>query len=146
MVTNGRKSVKMKDILKLAQSLGAAIAESEEIKTFKEMEKIYFESESAQKAMEEYEETRAKMTVKAKETGMTPESLELFQNEMQGAMEKLLQNKTVKEYLDAKSKFNEVLTKVNSIITFCIQGEEQNLAQEGTSSCSGNCSRCSGCH
>ena len=146
MVFNGRKSVKMKEILELAQNLGTAIAESEELKAFKEMEKIYFESESAQKAMQEYEETRAKMTVKAKETGMTPESLELFQNEMQSAMEKLLENKTVKEYLDAKSAFNDVLTKVNSIINFCIEGEEQNLAQESAGSCSGNCSRCSGCH
>ena len=110
------------------------------------MEKIYFESEEARAAMQEYEETRAKMTVKAKETGMTPESLQLFQEEMRTAMDKLMENNTVKEYLEAKSAFNDVLTKVNSVISFCVQGEEQDMATESTGSCSGNCSRCSGCH
>jgi len=136
----------MKEILELAKKLGDAIADCEEIRTFKEMEKIYFEDESAQKAMSEYEETRAKMTVKAKETGMTPESLELFQKEMRSSMDKLLENKTVKEYLDAKSAFNDIVTKVNSIISFCIQGEEQDMATSSSGSCSGNCSSCSSCH
>ena len=65
----------MKEILELAQKLGQAIAESEELKTFKEMEKIYFESEEAQNSMKEYEETRAKMTVEAKEKGISREKL-----------------------------------------------------------------------
>lgn len=136
----------MKEILELAQKLGTAIAESDELRAFKEMEKIYFESEDAKKSMQEYEDTRAKMTVKAKEKGMTPESLQLFQKEMQAAMEKLTENKTVKEYLEAKSAFNNILTKVNSIISYCVQGEEQDMAKEGSGSCSGNCSHCSGCH
>lgn len=135
----------MKEILELAQRLGNAIADSEEIKNYKEMEKIYFESEEAQLAMQNYEETRSKMTVKAKEEGMTPESLKLFQSEMQAAMEKLVENKTVKEYLDAKAAFNDVLNKVNSIIAYCVQGEEQGIV-EGGGGCSGNCSQCSSCH
>ncbi len=136
----------MKEILELAQKLGEAIAESEAVKTYREMEKIYFESEDAQKAMQEYEETHAKMMVEAQKTGMTPESMQLFQQKMQAAMEKLMQNKTVKEYLDAKSDFNDIFTKVNSIIAYCVQGEEQNMATGASGSCSGNCGSCRGCH
>ena len=136
----------MKEILELAQRLGEAIAESETVKTYREMEKIYFESEDAQKAMQEYEETHAKMMVEAQKTGMTPESLALFQEKMQSAMEKLTENKTVKEYLDAKADFSDIFTKVNSIISYCVQGEEQNMATEASGSCSGNCGSCRGCH
>ena len=148
MVIDGRKSTgeDMNEILELAQKLGQKIAESEELKNYKEMQKIYFESAEAQKAMKEYEDTRMKMTVKAKESGMTPETLELFEKEMQGAMEKLTQNKTVKEYLDAEAAFKDVITKVNSIMAYFIQGEEQNLAAESSGGCSGNCSSCRGCH
>lgn len=148
MVIGGRKSigVNMNEILELARALGEKIADSKELKTFKEMQKIYFESETAQKAMKEYEDTRMKMTVKAQETGMTPESLELFEKEMQGAMEKLTANKTVKEYLDAESAFKDVITKVNSIIAYFIQGEEQNMAAQSSGGCSGNCNSCRGCH
>ena len=135
----------MKEILELAQKLGEKIAESETVKTYKEMEKIYYESKDAQLAMQDYEETRAAMTVKAKETGMTSESLALFQEEMQAAMAKLTENKTVKEYLEAKSDFNDIFTKVNSIIAYCVQGEEQNMATESQGRCSGNCSSCSAC-
>ena len=136
----------MKEILELAQNLGTAIAECEEVKTYKEMEKIYFESEEAQKAMQEYEEKRAAMTVKAKEMGMTPESMQLFQEEMQKAMEKLMENKTVSNYLEAQSAFNDILTKVNSIMAYCIQGEDQNMATSSSGACSGNCGSCHGCH
>lgn len=136
----------MSEILELARALGEKIAECEELKTFKEMQKIYFESESAQKCMREYEETRSKMAVKAQEMGMTPEALELFEKEMQSAMEKLTANKTVKEYLDAESAFKDIITKVNSIIAYFVQGEEQNIAQEASGGCSGNCSSCRGCH
>lgn len=134
----------MEKILELAQNLGQAIADSEEIKVFHEMEKIFYEDKEAQHVMNEYEETRAKMTVKAKETGMTPESLKLFQEEMKKSMDKLMSNRTVKEYLEAKSNFNEIIKKVNAIISFCIQGEDQEIASEG--GCSGNCSSCGGCH
>ena len=136
----------MNEILELAQKLGEKIAESEELKTFKEMQKIYFESAEAQKAMKEYEDTRMKMAVKAQQDGMTPETLELFEKEMQSAMEKLTENKTVKEYLDAETAFKDIITKVNSIIAYFVQGEEQNMAQEASGGCSGNCSSCRGCH
>ena len=134
----------MKEILELAQKLGEKIAESEEIKTFREMEKIYFEDETAQEVMKTYEAERAQMTIKAKETGMTPETLQMFQSQMKESMDKLMANATVREYLEAKSNFNEIVQKVNSIISFCIQGEDQEMAAEG--GCSGNCSSCGGCH
>ena len=134
----------MNEILELAQKLGEKIAESEEIQAFKEMEKIYNEDETAKKVMEEYEKERAQMTVKAKETGMTPESLVMFQTEMKKSMDKLMSNKTVCNYLEAKSAFNDIIKKVNAIISFCIQGEEQELASEG--GCGGNCSSCGGCN
>lgn len=136
----------MKEILELAQKLGEKIAACEEIKAYQEMEKIYFESEEAQNAMREYEEKRAKITVRAKEVGMTPDSLKEFQQEMKSAMDKLMENKTVKEYLEAKAAFNDILTKVNSIISYCVQGEEQDMVAGTSGSCSGNCSSCSGCH
>ncbi len=134
----------MKEILDLAQELGQKIADSEETKTFREMEKIFYEDENAQNLMKDYEAERASLTVKAKEMEMTPENLKFFQEEMKKSMDKLMGNKTVREYLEAKSNFNNIITKVNSIISFCIQGEEQNLASEG--GCSGNCSSCGGCH
>ena len=134
----------MNEILELAQKLGQAIADSDEIRTFHEMEKIFFGDEEAQRVMEEYEKERAAMTVKAKEGGMTPENLQLFQTEMKKSMDKLMANATVREYLEAKSTFNDIIKKVNSIISFCIQGENEEMAAEG--GCSGNCGSCGGCH
>lgn len=134
----------MNEILELAQKLGQAIADSNEVKEFREMEAIFYGDEEAQRVMNEYEAERAAMTVKAKESGMTPETLQMFQQEMKKSMDKLMQNATVRAYLEAKSNFNEIVEKVNSIISFCIQGVDQEMAAEG--GCSGNCSSCGGCH
>ena len=45
----------MNNILEMAQNLGQAIADSEEMKVFHEMEKIFYEDEEAQRVMNEYE-------------------------------------------------------------------------------------------
>ncbi len=134
----------MNEILELAQKLGQAIADCEEIKTFQEMEKIYFADEEAQRVMSEYEAERAAMTVKAKDMQMTPDNLQMFQTEMKKSMDKLMANATVREYLEAKSNFNDIMKKVNAIISYCIQGENEEMAAEG--GCSGNCGSCGGCH
>ena len=55
------------------------------------------------------------------------------------AFEKLCENAPlVREYVDAKAKFDAVVNQVNTIINFYITGS--------TGDCTHDCSTCGGCH
>lgn len=129
----------MSEILEKARELGTMMAESNELKHFRAMEAVFYSDEEAQKVLNHYQARREEITAKMRETEMSPEALRSFQEELQGCMAELTANKVVNDYLEAKSAFNKVVTQVNSIISYCIEGEEE-------SGCGGNCSGCSGCH
>lgn len=129
----------MSEIFNKANELGKMLADSNELKHFRAMEAVFYSDEEAQKVFNKYQEKREAITGKMHETEMTPEALRSFQEQLQACMVELTTNKVVNDYLEAKSAFNQVITKVNSIISYCIEGEEK-------SGCSGSCSSCSGCH
>ena len=130
----------MENILKKAHELGELLAASTELAEFQEMETTFFSDEAAQAAVAEYEKKSAELSKEMHSTAMTAEKLEAFRQKMNENMAELTQNATAKAYLEAKSKFNRIITQVNEILGYHIRGEEQN------GGCSGNCSGCSGCH
>jgi len=72
--------------------------------------------------------------------GMTPEKLNGFREKMNEIMAELTKNATAREFLEAQSAFNKVISGVNEVLAYHIRGEEE------AGGCSGNCSGCSGCH
>ncbi|MBR5157748.1 MAG: YlbF family regulator [Clostridia bacterium] len=128
----------MSQIYEKARELGMMIAESNEIKHFKALETVFLGDEEAQKVLNDYQMRREEITKEMRETDMTPETLKGYQEELQACMAKLVENKVVNDYLEAKSAFNNLITQVNTIISFCVEGEQEE--------CGGNCAGCSGCH
>ena len=90
--------------------------------------------------LKEYEAKSTALSEEMRGATMTPEALESFRTRMAENMQVLTQNATAREYLEAKSAFNKIITSVNEIIGYHIRGEQ------AADSCSGNCSGCSGCH
>ena len=130
----------MEDILQKAHELGELLATSKELARYQEQELSFQSDETAQAAVSEYERKSAELAEEMRSGSMTPEKLETYRNRMNENMAELTKNATAREYLEAKSAFNRVITQVNEILSYHIRGEEQG----GT--CSGNCSGCQGCH
>lgn len=59
---------------------------------------------------------------------------------------RLMENENMKAYQAAKAELDEVLGRVNRILTLSAQGEDPQKADVELSGCSGNCSSCAGCH
>lgn len=49
-------------------------------------------------------------------------------------------------YNQAKESFDKLLSEINTVITFCANGEDPDTCPTEKSSCSGSCGSCSGCH
>lgn len=129
----------MNDIIEKAKELGQLIAESEELRAMQACEERQSADPDAARLLEEYQQKRADITSRMKGEEMTPEALKGFQAEIQAAMDTLTANQAVREYLEAKARFSQLMMQVNSVISFCVKGEEA----EGD--CSGNCGSCGGC-
>lgn len=69
------------------------------------------------------------------------EKMAQTEKEMKEIYGKIMANKTMAEYAEAKKDMDELVGHINSIIQMSISGEVD--SGEG---CSGNCSSCGGCH
>lgn len=130
---------KMEEILQKAHELGELLATSKELARYQEQELAFNSDETAQAAVSLYEQKSAALAEEMRTGAMTPEKLESFRTKMNENMQELTKNATAKEYLDAKSAFNQVIVQVNEILSYHIRGGESD-------GCSGNCSGCNHCH
>ena len=130
----------MSIVLEKAKELGMLIAESDEIKAFQLAEKIFMSNEEAQKLLSEYEQKRVDITNQMRQPGLTPEKLGELRGEIQESMLSIKENEIVNQYIETKTTFNQLINRINSIISYCIKGDD-----EGGCS-SGSCSSCKGCH
>ncbi|MBE7047781.1 MAG: YlbF family regulator [Ruminococcaceae bacterium] len=130
----------MDEILQKAHELGELLAASTELARYQEQEIAFQTDESAQAAVTEYEKKSTQLAEEMRSGSMTPEKLDAFRKQMNENMAELTKNATAREYLEAKSAFNRVITQVNEILGYHIRGEEQD------GNCSGHCSSCKGCH
>ena len=68
------------------------------------------------------------------------EGLSKIENELKEVYAKIMANKAMIEFTEAKKEMDEMVGHINSIIQVSISGE----VDEG--GCAGNCASCSGCH
>jgi len=128
------------DIFEKARELGQMLAASEQNQRVIHAEIAQTNDEEAQKLLMHYNEKRKEIARKMKEGQSGPEEMEAFRNELQNEFNVLLENKNIKEYIEAKKSFDQLVRTVNDILNYYITGEEK-------SGCSSrSCSGCSGCN
>ena len=127
------------ETLEKARELGMMIAESDEFKKLKETEQAQLADADAQQMMADYNAKREEFAQIASRDDLTKEDWEKLNMDAQAEFIKLCQNENIKNYLDANQLFQDLISKVNSIIAHFVRGDDD-------SGCSGSCSSCSGCH
>lgn len=129
----------MDSVLDKARELAIAMTESEEYLAYKEAESIQLSDQEACKMLADYRVTQDALAKRAAADGVTKEELEAIQAEAQASFDSLLQNVSIKNYLEAQNKFTNLVSQVNNIISYFVSGKN-------SGGCSGNCGSCGGCH
>ena len=127
------------DILDAAKEIGIALEQSEEFKQLDEATKIQNNDDEAQRLIGEYNLVRLQLMQKMQGKDMTDEQLNQIRMQLADEFDKLMQYEIIKNYIDAKEKFDNLYNKVKNVIDFYASGEK-------SGGCSGNCSTCGGCH
>ena len=131
----------MTKIIELAHSLGEEIAKSEEIKNLQSAKDAFDKDSDLQAMMSEYEADRrllgeefSKSDAEADQKAIADLRARLGElNALIGA------NETYKFFAKAQAAMDALMADVNGEIRFCITGERP-------STCTHDCSTCSGCH
>ena len=130
----------MTKIIELAHALGEEIAKSQEIENL-EVAKGAFETDAAiQEKMKEYEAERMLLGEEfAKAEGADKEVIEKLKARISELAAEISKSESYIAFQAAQEAMNALMADVNAEIKFCITGERP-------SSCTHDCSTCSGCH
>lgn len=123
-------------IFEKTRELGEMIQNCDEMKAYKAAEAAQKEDEATQEHMKEFNMNRLNLARDMQNGKISREDAVAKNNE---AFEALCEKAPlVREYVDAKAKFDAVVNQVNTIINFYITGS--------TGDCTHDCSTCGGCH
>ena len=124
------------DIFEKTRELGEMIQVCEEMKAVKAAELAQSEDETAQTLMKEFNLSRMNLARDMQSGKITRE--EAIKKNDEAFEEICKKSETIRNFIDAKKAFDEVLSQVNQILNFYITGQDPN--------CTHDCSTCGGCH
>ncbi len=124
------------DILEKTRELGQMICDSDEMKAFREAEELQAQDEVAQSVMQEYNIKRMNLARDMQNGKITRE--EAIAENTKAFDEVLEKSPAIKNYVEAKKTFDNLVNQVNRIINYYITGEDPD--------CTHDCSTCGGCH
>lgn len=124
------------NIMEKTRELGEMIQNSEEMKAYKAAEAAQKSDEITQEHMKDFNLNRLNLA-RDMQNGKISREDAVEQNNK--AFDELCEKAPlIREYVDAKAKFDALVKQVNQIINFYITGQ--------TGDCTHDCSTCGGCH
>ena len=126
-------------IFELASMLGKALKEDERLVKLEEAKKAYEECGELQKKMVEYEVQQKALQQEITKPERDTIFIDVIQKRIDTLYAEIMADATFQALNEAQAAVNELMNAVNSTITYQITGEQP-------SSCTHNCSTCSGCH
>lgn len=124
-------------VIEKANELGQLIRECPEMKALTDAEAAQAKDEAAQELIKEFNLKRMNLARDMQEGKLTQEEAIKKNNE---AFEEMVEkSESIKAYVEAKKKFDNLLNGVNNIINLYITGEQ-------AGGCTHDCHSCSGCH
>ena len=127
------------EIFEIAAMLGKALKEDERLVKLEAAKKNYQESMDLQKKLVEYEVQQKALQQEITKPERDTVFIDVIQKRIDTLYQEIMADPIFMALNEAQAEVNELMNAVNNTITFHITGEEP-------SSCTHNCSTCSGCH
>ena len=123
-------------IKEMAHELGKLIKESPVMAAMDKAEEIQKNDENAQTLLQEFNMKRMNLA-RDMQSGKIQQA-EAIQKNTEAFSQMVEKSETIRDYVEAKKAFDQMVQEVNSIINYYITGQEPG--------CTHNCSTCGGCH
>ena len=132
------------EVIKKARELGAAIQATEEYKNFIAAKERNDADEELQKQIAEFNLLKMQYDAEMQKEDPDKEKIQQINTDITALYSTIIGGKSMTEYNEAYTAYNELCTKISNIILMCQNGEDPETCEP--SSCTGNCGTCGGCH
>lgn len=135
------------DIIEMTRQLGHAIQEDERYVAYNAARLASDNDDKLQQLIGEFNLKRLAISNEAGTNTPDNEKMQALNTELRAVYAEIMSNEHMKAYDNAKSALDELLQRVNAIISQSAEGENPDTADfDASASCGGNCSSCGGCH
>ena len=132
------------DIIEKTRELGKLIQEEEAYKKLHDAEYNADNDSELQELIKEFNLKRLQINTETQKTNKDSEKIQELNSEMQKIYANIMSNQNMIDYNSAKQEFDQITTRIMTILQNCAQGEDPETT-DYTPSCSGSCSTCGGC-
>lgn len=133
------------DLIKTTRELGKLIQQEESYVNLKTAEKNADEDNTLQELINEFNLKRLSINNETQKAEKDAEKIKTLNEEMQKVYADIMSNENMIAYNESKQAFDQIMTRVMTIIQNCADGADPETT-DYTPSCSGSCSTCGGCH
>lgn len=135
------------DIIGLARELGRQIQQSDAYLRYNLARQAADEDKELQKLIADFNMVRVEAAAESAkpEDEKDNDLIRAKNTEMMDLYNKIMTNKNMKGYNEAKDGIDAVVNRVTAIIAQCAEGEDPDTTDYDPSSCSGSCGSCGGC-
>lgn len=132
------------DIIAKTRELGKMIQQEESYINLQTAEKNADADQALQDLINEFNLKRLSINNETQKAEKDNEKIAELNSEMQKVYADIMSNENMIAYNEAKKDFDQLMTRVMTIIQNCSQGEDPETT-DYTASCSGSCATCGGC-
>ena len=133
------------DIIEKARELGKLIHQEESYIALQKAQADADADMDLQNLIGDFNMKRMSINNEASKKDKDSEKLALLNSQMREDYSKIMSNKNMIAYNEAKDAFDMVANRVLAIVQQSAEGADPETADYSTSSCSGSCSTCGGC-
>ena len=133
------------DIIEKARELGKLIQQEESYIALQKAQADADADMELQNLIGDFNMKRMSINNEASKKVKDSDKLALLNSQMREDYSKIMSNKNMIAYNEAKDAFDMVANRVLAIVQQSAEGADPETADYSTSSCSGSCSTCGGC-
>lgn len=133
------------DIIEKARELGKLIQQEESYIALQKAQADADADMDLQNLIGDFNMKRMSINNEASKKDKDSDKLALLNSQMREDYSKIMSNKNMIAYNEAKDAFDMVANRVLAIVQQSAEGADPETANYSTSSCSGSCSTCGGC-
>ena len=133
------------DIIEKARELGKLIQQEESYIALQKAQADADADMDLQNLIGDFNMKRMSINNEASKKDKDSDKLALLNSQMREDYSKIMSNKNMIAYNEAKDAFDMVANRVLAIVQQSAEGADPETADYSTSSCSGRCSTCGGC-
>lgn len=135
------------NVIDKARELGVALQADERYAKYQQAKTSNDNDEELQKMIQEFNMKRVQLNTEMSKADKNQDKLSELDSTIKSLYGNIMANKNMSKFNDAKNEMDTLLSQVNMVITMSANGEDPlTCPVEVSSSCSGSCSSCSGCH